>query len=464
MLCCVLISIHPMIAVDLQDAIPPPGPVPVPSLPHYCGATLKWPPSAFLGTQKPATGKVEAMGFTVMQQGTDIGNLIPHVCANYLLPLIIAFSASKSFFGVASVQAAGSPVAVALLIVANLNMNCWGPTLPPMPLGGVVASNTVMAGMTLGDFLGGLFSMIVEGAIQFALNRAFASNTASRFFNRLQGPLIRALLPNALRSTSMMTALLAQSSRILSNPVVAATLGNLLPSLVGLGLGSPLGYSPSWSPIGRLSSALSDGARGLGSDLGNTLYPPTVPTYPSSPPPSIPASPPPPQPAPPIPQSPAPQGPISPPAGGGGGGPPSSAPGGGGGPPSSTPGGGGGGGPPSSTPGGGGGSPSSAPGSGGGPPSSTPGGGGGPPSSAPGSGAPVIPSAPPPPPPPPAPPLPPGVTPTPSAPAPTPPPPPQPGPPGPGGIPAPAPPPPAPPAPPPPPLPPPPPPPPAGGS
>jgi hypothetical protein len=450
MLCCVLISIHPMVAVDGHDAIPPPGPVLVPTLPHYCGATLKWPPSTWLGTQKPCTDKVEAMGWSVMQQGTDIGNLIPHVCANYLLPLIIAFSASKSFFGVASVQSAGSPTAVALLIVENLNLNCWGPTFPPMPLGGVCAPNTVMANMTLGDFLGGLFSMIVEGAIQFALNRIFASQTASNFFNRLQGPLIRALLPGAMRSTTLVTALLAQSSRILSNPVVATTLGNLFPALVGLGLGSPLGYSPSWSPIGWGSGKLSEAARGAGSDLGNHVYPHTTPTYPSTPPAPIPASPPPPAAPPPIPSSPAPQGPIAPPSSGGTAPSPSS-PGGGGTSPSAP----GGGGNSPSAPGGGGTSPS-APGGG-----TSPGSGGTSPT-APGGGAAPIPSAPPPPPPP-APPRPPGgITPTPQSAAPPPPPPPS-GPPGPGGMPMP----PAPPPAPPPPLPPPPPPPPtppAGGT
>lgn len=316
MLCCVLISIHPMIACDLHDAIPPPGPVPVPSLPHYCAATLKWPPSSFLGTQKRADGKVEAMGFTVMQQGTDIGNLIPHVCANYLLPLVIAFSASKSFFGVASVQAAGQPVAVALLIVANLNLNCYGPSLPPLPTGGVVASNTVMAGMTLGDFLGGLFAMAFEAAVQFLLNKLFASGAASRFFNRLQGPLIRALLPGALRSTSLTTALLAQSSRILSNPVVANTLAGVIPGLLGVALGSPLGYSTPWSPMSVLPGMVSDGDRAAGQAIGDALYPPTTPTYPSSPPPAIPPSPAPPAPAPSIPASPAPQGPILPTAGG----------------------------------------------------------------------------------------------------------------------------------------------------
>lgn len=267
MINCVLITVHPMIGYDFHDTIPPPGPVMVPNIPHWCGATLRW----IVPTHKKAD-TVETMGFTVMQQGTDIGNLIPHVSApHYLLPLVIAFSGSKSHFGVASVQAKGQPIAVALAVVLNPNLNCAGATRPPMPTGCVIAPNTVLSAMTLGDALGGLFAMVVDAAIQFGLNKLFSSNTASRFFNRLQGPLVRALVPNAPRFITPVTAFLAQSNRVLSNPYVATTLGNLVPSLVGVGLGSPLGWAPEGAPVGGVSNWLSGEARSGGEWLGDAI-------------------------------------------------------------------------------------------------------------------------------------------------------------------------------------------------
>jgi hypothetical protein len=267
MINCVLITVHPMLGVDFHDTIPPPGPVMVPNIPHFCGATLRW----VMPTHKKAD-TVEAIGFCVMQQGTDIGNLIPHVCApHYLLPLVILVSGSKSHFGVATVQVCGSPIAVALAVIYNFNLNCAGATRPPLPTGLVIAPNTVIASMTLGDFLGGLFAMIIDGAIQFGLNKLFASGAATRFFTRLQGPLIRALVPNAPRFITPVTAFLAQSSRILSNPYVANTLGNLVPTLVGVGLGSPLGYAPGFAPIGNAATGISDWGRSQGEALGNAI-------------------------------------------------------------------------------------------------------------------------------------------------------------------------------------------------
>jgi hypothetical protein len=142
-----------------------------------------------------------------------------------------------------------------------------------------------MVGLTLGDFLGGLFSMVVDALIQFGLNRLFASGRLTRFFNRLQGPIIRALIPNAPGFTTLTTALLGQASRVLSNPYVATTLGNLLPTLVGVTLGSPLGYTPPTGVVGKSAGAVSDWARGGGQALGNAISgwfdDPGTPSYPS---------------------------------------------------------------------------------------------------------------------------------------------------------------------------------------
>ncbi|HYH97238.1 hypothetical protein [Hyalangium sp.] len=281
MVFCALMTVHPMVGVDLHDGIPPPGPVPVPKIPHFTVATLKW----LLPTSTP-TPKVQGpFGFSLMQQGTDIGNFLPHVAANYLLPLVIATSGSKSHFGASTVQSEGKPTAAAILVAVNLNLNCAGAAMPPLPSGFVVAPNTVLVGLTLGDVLGGIFSMAVDCAIQFGLNRLFASQRVGNLFTRLQGPLIRALMPNAPRFVSLTTALFGQSSRILSNPYVANTLGNLLPTAVGVLLGSPLGYTPPTGVVGNTSSAVNDWARGKGEQLGNAISSlfddPATPQYPT---------------------------------------------------------------------------------------------------------------------------------------------------------------------------------------
>lgn len=281
MMNCVLITIHPMLGCDMHDTIPPPGPVVVPAVPHFAAATLRW----LMPTHKKAD-TISTMGFSPMQQGTDIGNFIPHISApHYLLPLVIALSGSKSHFGVASVHMQGQPVAVALLVVLNLNLNCSGATCPPLPTGVVIAPNTVVSSMTLGDFLGGLFAMVVDAAIQFGLNRLFGSAPVARFFGRIQGPIIQRLLPGAPRFTSMLTALLAQNSRVLSNPYVAQTLAELVPSAVGVMLGSPLGYAPPWAPIGNAAGWASDTARAGGEALGDAITGgPNTEQFPSSPP------------------------------------------------------------------------------------------------------------------------------------------------------------------------------------
>ena len=104
-----LMTIHPMIGVDLHDGIPPPGPVMVPKLPHFVAATLKWA----VPTSSPTPTVFGPGGFSLMQQGTDIGNFIPHIFVEYLAVLYTATSGSKSHFGASTVLAEGKPAAAA---------------------------------------------------------------------------------------------------------------------------------------------------------------------------------------------------------------------------------------------------------------------------------------------------------------------------------------------------------------
>ena len=128
MMACVLKHWDPMLGVDCQPLLIPPAP-PVPNTPHVVGAVLKWGPWGILGKGK-SEASVKTFHGEVMLRVKDIGYLIPHICSPHvLLPIHIAFSGSKSEFGVASVRCAGGPVAVAGLVTVNLNLNCWGPLL-----------------------------------------------------------------------------------------------------------------------------------------------------------------------------------------------------------------------------------------------------------------------------------------------------------------------------------------------
>lgn len=219
---CVLIEFHPMVGVDLHKEMAP-VPPPVPFAPHITAATLNWVlPAATANTVRATWAHAR-----IMQRLTDIQSFVPHIPltppAVLLAGVYTIFSGSKSYFGPSSVMANGSPIAIAMQVIANLNLQCGD---IPTPTGCVIAPNTVVAGMTWGDFWGGLFQMATEAALQAALNK-------------LLGPF-----------------------------------GDVGGSIVGLFIGTPLGFSfnsNGTGPIGsagRLAGQLGNLARSLGEDLG----------------------------------------------------------------------------------------------------------------------------------------------------------------------------------------------------
>jgi hypothetical protein len=188
MQCNVLKHYHFVVGVDFHKAQPP-GPVPpVPYAPHAVTPTpLCLGPWGFL-TGKPARSVISGQGGITMQKGTDIGPLIPHICIpvppNLLTPIIILGSASKSYFGSSTTSAEKAPVAVALLQVVNINLDCGD---IPSPTGIVVTFNTVVANFTFADFMSGLATMLVEGVIQAFLNLIFAKGPLADALEGLTG-------------------------------------------------------------------------------------------------------------------------------------------------------------------------------------------------------------------------------------------------------------------------------------
>jgi len=234
----ILKSTHCMVGADLHSSllylppVPPLPPLPGGPWPHLVAAKLHW---TMKSTLKEAPSVVDE-GSAVMQRCTDIGSLIvPHLMLgpaliDVLMPLYIATSASKSHFGASTVMAENAPVATAVLKKVNLNLNC----ATIVGLGIVFAPNTVCAGMTVADLVGGLVQMLVDGVANYLLGKLFGG-IATRTTSSLFTPILRFFAPGVLRA---LTAMAGAGEKAALN-----ALNNVFGALIGDGVGSPLGYS-----------------------------------------------------------------------------------------------------------------------------------------------------------------------------------------------------------------------------
>lgn len=256
MYCNVLVHLNPMIGCDLHTALPPPVGLPViPMYPHLVFAMLHWGPWGLAGPPRLDSEKVLCDGHLTMQRTTDIGFLIPHIplppIPHYLLPIENIFTGSKSEFGVNSVLIEGKPVAVAVAKIININLNCFGPITIVPGIGIVATWTTVQADMTLADFLSGLASAVIDWAIQALINKVMGSKAAGRAFDWLTGPIVRRIAPGLLErlpAASLLTSALHADGM---NRYLAYFLGSMPSTIIPLlTVGSPLGYSPSWTPGG----------------------------------------------------------------------------------------------------------------------------------------------------------------------------------------------------------------------
>ncbi len=164
-----LLPIHPCTSIDLHTHLPPPPIPPVPPfLPYFWLQVLGGLP---FFTKAKICKKTFAWHFPAMQKGTDIGRMLIHVGnpINLKLPFIIYNSSSKSFFGASTVKVENQVVAVSNAVVVNNNMNCNDPM--NLPTGVVIAPNTVMAGMTIGDFLAGYVNITTDLLVGKALGK-----------------------------------------------------------------------------------------------------------------------------------------------------------------------------------------------------------------------------------------------------------------------------------------------------
>jgi hypothetical protein len=168
-------------------------------------------------------------------------------------------------------------MAIAVAFAVNLNLDCQDFPIPPLPTGVVMAMfSTVEAGFTLGDFLGGLLSMLTDmlvtwlsglicagitsglsgigrglsgalksvfngGGFFAALGRGFGRGLLQNWASSFKIPFVSSLAPSALASAFRSAALTPVSRALLSQfPYIMGPVGAAVSIRV---IGSPVGYS-----------------------------------------------------------------------------------------------------------------------------------------------------------------------------------------------------------------------------
>jgi hypothetical protein len=285
-----------MIGSDFHDEVSPPG-VPVPSIPHLVMGMLCFPPWGVV-TGKP-NGTVWTTTGMSMAQGTDIGFFIPHIPippapANILAPILTIGSGSKSNFGAHNHKTPLGPLAFACLGVVNLNLNCGGPTMPPLPSGFVLAVfQLTWQGVTWGDLIAGALHMLVDIFIQYRINKFFATGLGSKALGWMMGRVAGAL---AARTTVMGVRMSTLGVKTLGDLILTVMEGRTgrfvlgyglaeqLPGiLAATGVGTPIGYSPDWAPTSR-GEGLGDKAQdSVAQSLDDMFNSPAVEEHPSAP-------------------------------------------------------------------------------------------------------------------------------------------------------------------------------------
>jgi hypothetical protein len=301
----VLKHYHVMIGIPILEwhqAIFPPVMAPKPKVMHMCGAMLCIGPWGVL-TGKPNPTEISASGGVMLSQGTDIGPFIPHynmfpfAPPNALLPIIFLCSGSKSHFGAHAHTLPKGPTAFACAVKVNFNLNCAGPAAPPLPSGLVFTFNTHVTGATIGDLVAGGLHLVFDLLVQWGLNRLFAragvTELTERIAQGILGPFLKLL---GVGSVSYLVGQgLGKWAGAAAEEFLFALPGTL-PAVFGPG--SPLGYSPGYSPDGgsdhwwNLSTYTDPAHGGVQRAVDNYFNKPSVEQHPSQAPPA-PAPPPP---------------------------------------------------------------------------------------------------------------------------------------------------------------------------
>ena len=257
----VLRAWHLMLGRDLHIPWPPGSPAPAPAPVPYVTTAL------MIGVIPLVTSKATTNVFAdslsaMMIRGTDIGPMIPHMGPpSTTLPIEMVTSGSKSHFGVTKWKVkdqTGSEgcVAVGVLGLTNLNLNCGTPA--PTPFGLVIAPTTHLATLTLGDLISGLYMMAWDYMAQRIMY--MAGNMLGEAVSKMVGKVAGRLGFGVLSRTAARQMARALGTRANIGPVARALRADRVAALakiaerttiaLGLAAGSPLGISTSTlSPV-----------------------------------------------------------------------------------------------------------------------------------------------------------------------------------------------------------------------
>lgn len=230
--CKVLNTTHSVAGLDFHNSIPPPPPAGPEPMPHVVMAVLI--------QADPSTGKVSQKvkagpGGFALGRKHDLGPGAYHIAVNALLPIVLQGAANKAEFGVQSVKTDAGPLAVACVpwVGINVQLDCGDPVPTPTSVA-IASSNTVLAGFTLGDFLGG----VVAGVSDWVITAVVSEISGALVKDGLPA-LIGLLGPEAVLAVGLVGA---------AFPVTFAIAEAKLGQYIGWCIGTPLGFSYSWAP------------------------------------------------------------------------------------------------------------------------------------------------------------------------------------------------------------------------
>jgi len=265
------LTVHTYIGLGTHMALYPP--LVVPALtPHVAMDTL-------LGltiNAKYTTTVIGPFGFQFIQQGNDSGFVVPHIAIpppSVLVPVVIAFGGSKPMFAASTVKMQGTPVAAGVIPFnfVSINQACNDPCNYPCDM--VISPNTVLVGLTLGDMIGGLLSVVMDCGISAIANKIggfVGEQIMGKIATRLAAPFLREFTSEMTEAfgreaAEQMTREAAEN--IMERPLAKAiqeTLGKITENLFGKALDTGLGFAgaPESGDIGTAAGGGIDALSG----------------------------------------------------------------------------------------------------------------------------------------------------------------------------------------------------------
>lgn len=288
------LTVHSYIGYGTHMALYPPLVVPA-IAPHVSMDTLL---GLTLGAKWSKT-VIGPFGFQFIGQGNDSGMVVPHIAIpppSVLVPVVIGFGSSKPMFAASTVKidvdGAGLAMSAGMIPYnfVSINQACNDPCNYPSDM--VICPNSVLVGLTLGDFLGGLISIAVDCAIS-AIASKIGGAAASRIMSKIGGRIAAVFLR---QFTGTMTEAFGREAaermtreaaeNIMERPLAHAlqgTIGKITGNLFGAGVDAGLGLAGAPKPgdLGTTAGRAIDAPSGNAatSNANSQNYPGAAPIH-----------------------------------------------------------------------------------------------------------------------------------------------------------------------------------------